>query len=62
MKHELMHVFEGLLVGGSDANLVDAWFIEGVAEVVSGGTAGGSVTDFADFEGLVEEFGECGPF
>ena len=44
VKHELMHVIAGLLIGGMDGNRVDEWFTEGIAESVSGGTAGGNIT------------------
>lgn len=61
VKHELMHVIEGLLIGTIDLSLVDEWFTEGIAESVSGGTAGGSITSLAKFEEVIADFGELNP-
>ena len=54
-------VVESLLKGSNDADLVDVWLTEGIAEYVAGGTAGGSVTDLASFEGLIATYGELNP-
>ena len=61
VKHELMHVVESLLKGDNDPNLVDVWLTEGLAEYVSGGTAGGSITSLAKLEELIAAFGELNP-
>ncbi len=61
VKHELMHAVEGLLKGTDNPNLVDVWLSEGIAEYVAGGTAGGSVTDLAKLEELIELYGELNP-
>lgn len=61
VKHELMHTVQFLLQGSDDPNLSDAWFTEGLAEYVSGGTAGGSVHDLARLDSLVDEYGELNP-
>jgi hypothetical protein len=61
VKHELMHVVESLLKGSNDPTLVDVWLTEGLAEAVSGGTAGGSVTDLQKFNGLRNQYGSLNP-
>jgi len=62
LKHELMHVVEGLLKGSDNPHLVDVWLTEGIAEYVSGGTQSiSSVTTLAQLEGLVATFGELNP-
>jgi hypothetical protein len=61
VKHELMHVIEGLLIGAIGLNLVDRWLTEGIAESVSGGTAGGSITSLAKLEEVISAYGELNP-
>jgi len=61
VKHELMHAIEFLLRGSDDPNLVDVWLTEGIAEYVSGGTAGGSVDDLARLDSLIDAYGELNP-
>lgn len=66
LKHELVHVIQNLLVG-SDPNLaplrlrVDAWFSEGLAESMTGGTSGGAITSHAQLNALAAEYGEFNP-
>ena len=59
--HEIMHVVESLLKGDNDTNLVDVWITEGLAEAVSGGTSGGSVTDLTKMNELRQEYGSLNP-
>jgi hypothetical protein len=61
LMHEMMHVVESLLKGDNEPNLVDVWLTEGLAEAVSGGTAGGSVTDLTTMNELVEAYGSLNP-
>jgi hypothetical protein len=62
LKHELMHVVEGLLKGSDNPNLVDVWLTEGIAEYVAGGTQNiSSVKTLGDLEDLVATFGELNP-
>lgn len=61
VKHELMHVIEGLLKGSDNPNLVDVWLTEGIAEYVAGGTAGGSVTSVATLDSLLTRWGHWNP-
>lgn len=61
LKHEIMHVVESLLKASNNPNLVDVWLTEGLAEVVSGGTAGGSITDLAKMNALIQEYGSLNP-
>jgi len=61
VKHELMHVVESLLKGSNDPTLVDVWLTEGLAEAVSGGTAGGSITDLQKFNALRNQYGSLNP-
>jgi hypothetical protein len=61
LMHEIMHVVESLLKGESDTNLVDVWFTEGLAEAVSGGTAGDPVTDLTTMNELRETYGSLNP-
>lgn len=61
LRHELMHVIEGLLKGTDDPNLVDVWLTEGIAEYVAGGTAGGSITDLAKLDEVIAAYGELNP-
>jgi hypothetical protein len=55
--HELMHVVESLIVGDEITGLVDVWLTEGLAEAVSGGTAGGSITDLDKLNELRQMYG-----
>jgi hypothetical protein len=62
LKHELMHVIEGLVKGSDNPNLVDVWLTEGIAEYVAGGTQSiSSVSTLAQLEELVATFGELNP-
>lgn len=61
LKHEIMHVVESLLKASNAPNLVDVWLTEGIAEAVSGGTAGGSITDLQKFNELRNQYGSRNP-
>jgi len=62
LKHELMHVVEGLLKGTDNPQLVDVWLTEGIAEHVSEGTQSTEpVATLADLDALVATFGELNP-
>jgi len=61
VKHELMHAIQFLLQGSDDPNLADAWLTEGIAEYVSGGTAGGSIHDLARLDSLIDKYGALNP-
>jgi hypothetical protein len=61
LKHELMHVVESLLKVSNNPTLVDVWLTEGIAEAVSGGTAGGSITDLQKFNELRNQYGSLNP-
>jgi len=61
LKHEIMHVVESLLKASNDPNLVDVWLTEGIAEAVSGGTAGGRITDLQKFNELRNQYGSRNP-
>jgi len=62
LKHELMHVVEGLLKGTDNPNLVDVWLTEGIAEHVSGGTQSTEpIETLVELEALVTSFGEINP-
>ncbi len=61
VKHELMHAIQFLLQGSDDPDLTDAWLTEGIAEYVSGGTAGGSIHDLARLDSLVGKYGALNP-
>ena len=61
LTHEMMHVVESLLKGDGDPGLVDVWLTEGLAEAVSGGTAGGSITDLDKMNELRQEYGRSWP-
>lgn len=61
LKHEIMHVVESLLKESNDPNLVDVWLTEGIAEAVSGGTAGGRITDLQKFNELRNQYGSLNP-
>ncbi|MHC4780809.1 MAG: hypothetical protein ACYTFG_19740, partial [Planctomycetota bacterium] len=59
VEHELVHVMGMLVRGGF--RYVHTWFSEGLAELVSGGTAGGVIEDRVKFEGLLATYGEINP-
>lgn len=61
VKHELMHVVESLIKGSGNPHLVDVWLTEGIAETVSGGTAGGEITDLDRLNDLVATYEELNP-
>ena len=61
VEHELVHVFELLVTGGIRPHPVHEWFSEGIAELMSEGTAGGVISGPAKFEGLVASYGELNP-
>jgi hypothetical protein len=61
VKHELMHVVESLVKASGNPSLVDVWLTEGIAETVSGGTAGGSVTDLTKLNDVTTEWGALNP-
>lgn len=61
LKHEITHVVESLLKASNNPNLVDVWLTEGLAEVLSGGTAGGSITDLANMNELIQTYGPLNP-
>lgn len=61
LKHEITHVVESLLKASNNPNLVDVWLTEGLAEAMSGGTAGGSITDLAKMNALIQEYGALNP-
>ena len=57
LTHETMHAVESLLKASNDPRSVDVWLTEGIAEAVSGGTAGGVVTDLARLNELRQTYG-----
>lgn len=61
LRHELTHVVESLLKGDNDPNAVHVWITEGLAEAVSGGTAGGSIIDLAQMNALRDAYGSLNP-
>jgi hypothetical protein len=61
VKHELMHVVESLIKASNNPHLVDVWLTEGIAETVSGGTAGGEITDLAELNDRIATYGELNP-
>ena len=61
VKHELMHAVESLLKGSDNPHLVDVWLTEGIAEHVSGGTAGGWIQTGAKLEELIATYGALNP-
>jgi hypothetical protein len=65
LKHELVHVVESLLKGW-DPNTgnplwVDVWFSEGMAEALTGGTAGGAIRTLDQLNDLTAEYGHRSP-
>ena len=66
LKHELVHVIESLLKGRDVANIspsirTQAWFSEGLAEAVSGGTSGTQVNGLEYLEILTDQYGNLNP-
>jgi hypothetical protein len=61
VKHELMHVVESLIKASNNPHLVDVWLTEGIAETVSGGTAGGAITDLATLNDRIATYGQLNP-
>lgn len=61
VRHEVMHVMESLMKASNNPETVDVWLTEGVAEFVSGGTAGGSIEDLTRLDELVAAFGGLNP-
>jgi hypothetical protein len=61
VRHEVMHVMESLMKASNNPETVDVWLTEGVAEFVSGGTAGGSIEDVARLNELVDAYGGLNP-
>jgi len=59
MKHELVHVLHNLLT--ANQGRFDVWFIEGVAETVSGGTTGGPIRGLDQLEDLTSTYGRTSP-
>jgi len=55
--HELTHVVQSLLIGDDNPRLVDVWLTEGLAEAVSGGTAGSRITDLDQMNELRQKYG-----
>jgi hypothetical protein len=66
LKHELVHVVESLLKGRDVANMdpairTQAWFSEGLAEAVVGGTSGNPVSGREQFEVVTAQYGNLNP-
>ena len=61
VKHELMHVVESLIKASGNPSLVDIWLTEGIAEAISGGTAGGQITDLAGMNDVTTTWGTLNP-
>ena len=68
LKHELVHVVESLLKGRDTADVpgdsplrVPVWFCEGMAEALTGGTAGSVVRTLGDLNDLTDEYGQRSP-
>ncbi len=59
MKHELVHVLHNLLTGNQGR--FDTWFIDGLAEAVSGGTTGGPIRGLDQLEDLTSTNGRTSP-
>jgi hypothetical protein len=59
-KHELVHVIQWLIEGPNPMP-TDVWFLEGLAEALSGGTAGGSIRGFDQLRELTESYGRINP-
>jgi len=66
LKHELVHVIESLLKGRDVANMspdvrTQAWFSEGLAEAVAGGTSASPVRGQERFVNLTSQYGNLNP-
>lgn len=66
MKHEMVHVVEALLKGRDVAFFpvavrVHVWFSEGLAEAVTGGTAGRAIRDLDYLNHLTGKYGRLSP-
>ncbi len=66
LKHELVHVIESLLKGRDVANMsptvrTHAWFSEGLAEAVAGGTSASPVSGRERFDNLTTQYGKLNP-
>ncbi len=59
MKHELVHVLHNLLSGNQGR--FDVWFMEGLAEAVSGGSTGGPIRGLDQLEDLTSTYGRTSP-
>jgi hypothetical protein len=57
LTHELTYVVQSLLIGDDNPALVDVWLTVGLAEAVSGGTAGGRISDFEQMDELRQQYG-----
>ena len=55
--HEMTHVVQSLLIGGDHLGIVDIWLTEGLAEAMSGGTAGGRIADLDKLNELRQKYG-----
>ncbi len=55
--HELTHVVQSLLIGDGHPSLIDVWLTEGLAEAVSGGNAGGRITNLDQMNELRQKYG-----
>jgi len=66
LKHELVHVVESLLKGRDVARMpvdvrVHAWFSEGLAEAMTGGTSGGAIQGKDRLTALITQYGRRNP-
>jgi len=68
LKHEMVHVFEALLKGrfvgdlaADDPRRMPVWFSEGIAEYLSGGSAGGAPRTLAQIDELITRYGTIDP-
>ncbi len=66
LKHELVHVIESLLKGRDVANMApdvrtQAWFSEGLAEAVAGGTSASPVRGQERFVNITAQYGTRNP-
>jgi hypothetical protein len=66
LKHELVHVIESLLKGRDVANMspnvrTHAWFSEGLAEAVAGGTSASPVRGQERLDNLIAQYGKLNP-
>lgn len=60
LRHELVHVIQWR-VAGVDGGEVPTWFLEGLPEAISGGTAGGAIRSRARLEQLTGRYGRIVP-